>query len=72
MLKVNKQILYSGATHEFRGEACVGSDGWCAVADLHVELVRRLGQWRPLQHVVLHDRLLISIDGGVRVVRVIP
>ncbi len=50
----------------------MGSDRGRAVADLHVELVRRLGQWRLLQHVVLHDYLLVSIDRGVRVVRVVP
>ena len=50
----------------------MGSDGRRAVADLHVELVRRLGQRRLLQHLVLHDHLLVSVDRSVRVVRVVP
>lgn len=50
----------------------MGSDGRRAVADLHVELVGRLGQRRLLQHLVLHDHLLVGVDRGVRVVRVIP
>lgn len=49
-----------------------GSDRWYAVADLHVEFVRCLEQRRLLQHVVLHDHLLVSIDWGVCVVRVVP
>lgn len=50
----------------------VGSDRWRAVADLRVEFVRCLVLWRLLQHVVLHDHLLVSIDWRVRVVRVVP
>ena len=56
----------------FTEKRCLGSDRWRAVADLHVELVGRLGQWRLLQHVVLHDHLLISIDWGVCVIGVVP
>lgn len=50
----------------------MGSDGRRAVADLHVEFVGRFGQRRLLQHVVLHDHLLVSVDRGVCVVRVVP
>lgn len=49
-----------------------GSDRRRAVADLRVELVRRLGQRRLLQHVVLHDGLLVGVDRGVCVVGVVP
>lgn len=48
-----------------------GSDGRRAVADLHVEFLRRLDLRRLLQHVVLHDHLLVGVDGRVRVVRVV-
>lgn len=50
----------------------MGSDGWRAVADLHVEFVMRLRKRRLLQHLVLHDHLLVSVDRGVCVVRVVP
>lgn len=53
-------------------KALGGSDRWRTVADLNVELVWRPGQWRLLQHVVLHDHLLISIYWGVCVIRVVP
>lgn len=49
-----------------------GSDRWYAVADLHVEFVRCLVQRRFLQHVVLHDHLLVSIDWGICVIGVVP
>lgn len=45
-----------------------GSDWRCAVANLHVEFLRRLGLRRLLQHVMLHDRLLVGVDGRVRVI----
>lgn len=65
-------MWYSENTQaEVVGE-CVGSDRWRAVADLRIEFVRRFGQRRLLQHVVLHDHLLVSIDRGVCVVRVVP
>lgn len=48
-----------------------GSDWRCAVADLHVKFLRRLGLRRLLQHVMLHDHLLIGVDGRVRVIRVV-
>lgn len=48
------------------------SDRRRAVADLCVELVGRLVRPRLLQHVVLHDCLLVSVDGRVRVVGVVP
>ena len=60
--------MYSEKTQGY----AVGSDRWSAVADLHVEFVRRLGQRRLLQQVVLHDHLLVSVDWGVCVVRVVP
>lgn len=50
----------------------MGSDWWRAVADLHVEFVRRLGKRRLLQHFVLHDDFLVGIYWGVCVVRVVP
>lgn len=49
----------------------VRSDRWRAVADFRVEFVRHLVQLRLLQHVVLHDGLLISVDGRVGVVGVV-
>lgn len=48
------------------------SDRWRAVADLRVEFVGHLVRPRLLQHVVLHDRLLVGVDGRVRVVGVVP
>lgn len=48
------------------------SDRWRAVADLRVEFVGHLVRPRLLQHVVLHDGLLVSVDGRVRVVGVVP
>lgn len=48
------------------------SDRWRAVADLRVEFVGHLVQLRLLQHVVLHDSLLVSVDGCVCVVGVVP
>lgn len=48
------------------------SDRRRAVADLRGEFVGRLVPLRLLQHVVLHDGLLVSVDGGVRVVGVVP
>lgn len=50
----------------------VWSDRWRAVADLRVEFVGHLVRLRLLQHVVLHDSLLVSVDGRVRVVGVVP
>lgn len=48
------------------------SDRWRAVADLRVEFVGHLVWLRLLQHVVLHDGLLVSVDGCVGVVGVVP
>lgn len=48
------------------------SDRRRAVADLRGEFVGRLVRLRLLQHVVLHDGLLVSVDGGVRVIGVVP
>lgn len=48
------------------------SDRGRAVADLRVEFVGHLVRPRLLQHVVLHDRLLVGVDGRVRVVGVVP
>lgn len=45
-----------------------GSDRRRAVADLHVEFLRRLGLRGLLQHVMLHDHLLVGVDGRVCVV----
>lgn len=50
----------------------VRSDRWRAVADLRVELVGHLVWLRLLQHVVLHDGLLVGVDGRVHVVGVVP
>lgn len=50
----------------------VWSDRWCAVADLRGEFVGHLVRLRLLQHVVLHYGLLVSVDGGVCIVGVVP
>lgn len=47
------------------------SDRWRAVADLGVIFVRRLVQRRFFPHVVPQDHLLVGIDGGICVVRVV-
>lgn len=60
-----------GFTVKRLGVRWVGSDRRRAVADLRVELVGRLVRLRLLQHVVLHDRLLVRVDGRVRVVGVV-
>lgn len=71
-----KLVLYSeerlGLGVVGGGGGCEGSDGWRAVANLHIEFVRCPGQRRLLQHVVLHDHLLVGVDRGVCVVRVVP
>jgi len=67
-----KQILYSEKTRGSSWWEYVGSDRRSAVSDLRFELFRRLGQWRLLQHSVLHDHLLVGIDRGVCVIRVVP
>lgn len=61
-----KKRLYSG-----RRTILCGSDRRRAVADLHVEFLRRLGLRRLLQHVMLHDHLLVGVDGRVRVIWVV-
>lgn len=48
------------------------SDGWRAVTDLNIEFFCSFDGQRLLQHVVLHDHLLVGIDRGVCVIRVVP
>lgn len=49
----------------------LGSDRGCAIANLNAELFCCLGQRRLLQHLVLHDHLLVGINGAVCVIGVV-